>query len=94
LHLYEGTSREALAWMIAGEGFWESFDFIHLNGAEDPSEMLSDACQAWNLLKPGGVLALSAGDREKPGVEAFLTVYGERLSHLLVWPQVAVMKLR
>lgn len=92
LHFYEGTSREALAWMIAGEGFWESFDFIHLNGGGSAGELLTDACQAWALLKSRGVLALPGNGAGKAATDAFLSVFGDRLDRVLDGERVAVMK--
>jgi predicted O-methyltransferase YrrM len=57
IYLYEGLSVEVLAWMIAGEGYWESFDFVYIDGSHLAANVLSDAVMAWPLLKVGGVLA-------------------------------------
>ncbi len=102
LHLYEGYSREVLAWMIAGDGFWESFDFIHLSGSDDEAQMLADACQAWMLLKHGGILVMDADGQEeerppdgaerRPAACAFLSVFGHRLDRLLEGKSMVVMK--
>ena len=56
IHLYEGHPTEVLAWMIAAEDYWESFDLVHLADGKSSTDMLSAACQSWHLLKPGGVL--------------------------------------
>lgn len=77
IHWYEGESREILAWMIAEEGYWESFDFIHLTGASSASALLGDACQAWSLLKPGGTMMIEANLISNPGLAAFRAVYQE-----------------
>lgn len=92
LHQYEGITREILAWMIAGEGFWESFDFIHLAGTEDAADLLADACQAWSLLKPGGTLVLDSNPRARAGIDAFLSVYGGKVAPLFLGGHVAVLK--
>ena len=101
LHLYEGISREVLAWMISVEGFWESFDFIHLNGASDAMTMLADACQAWDLFKVGGGMSFGGiewGDLDSPlsrpstGTDAFLTIYSDKIERLGDGPRIAVMK--
>jgi len=92
LHHYEGTSREVMAWMIAGENFWENFDFIHLNSAGDASQMLGDASQAWSLLKPGGILAFSGSIAARPGVEAFLAVHEKLADRLFVGRRVVLRK--
>lgn len=94
IHLYEGTTREVLAWMIAEDGFWESFDFIHLNCANDAADLLSDACQAWSLLKSGGILILAGGAAAMPGRDAFLSVYGDRGKMLFDGNRVAAMKVQ
>ena len=77
-HWYDGEAREILAWMIAGDGFWESFDFIHLAGTGNAPELLADACQAWSLLKPQGLLMIEANRISEPGLAAFRSVYQER----------------
>jgi hypothetical protein len=56
VHHYDGESAEILAWMIAEEGYWQTFDFIHHTGGNTASNLLTDACQSWHLLKPGGVM--------------------------------------
>ena len=78
VHWYDGEAREILAWMIAGDGFWESFDFIHLAGAKNAPELLADACQVWSLLKPKGLLMIEATRISEPGLAAFRSVYQEQ----------------
>lgn len=94
IHLYEGTTREALAWMISGDGFWESFDFIHLNRAAEISEWLADACQAWCLLKPGGVLGMPKHGPQAAAADAFLRIYSDRLEKVIESRWIAVTKRR
>ncbi|MEK7954212.1 hypothetical protein [Luteolibacter soli] len=63
IELYHGNFAEVLAWMIASDDYWESFDFIHLAACENPPhELLSAACQGWSLLKPGGVMVFGGLD--------------------------------
>jgi hypothetical protein len=92
LSLYEGLSREVLAWMIAGEGFWQSFDFIHLHASERPSDLLADACQAWELLKSGGVMIFGAPASAQAGRSAFLSVYSPLLEIILEGERLAIRK--
>ncbi len=97
IELYEGTSVEILAWMIAGEGYWESFDFIYHAGAETAASLLADACQAWNLLKPGGVMVFSgagggASSQVRATLDAFLAAYADRLQLLRDARSVIVSK--
>jgi hypothetical protein len=60
LHLYEGLVIECLAWMIAEEGFWESFDFILLTCAKRDRDVLTHLCLASHLLRPGGILVIQS----------------------------------
>lgn len=92
LHLYEGLSREVLAWMIAGDGYWQGFDFVHLAAPTKGSELLGDACQAWEMLKPGGVMVFGPGAVRAR--DAFLEVFGDRLEVILQGDRVAVSKRR
>jgi len=92
IKLYEGLSVEVLAWMIAGEGFWESFDFIYVDGSHLAKDVFMDAALCWNLLKPGGVIAFDDyewGDWEhdltgtpRAAIEAFERVFAGRVELL------------
>lgn len=88
IHLYEGISVEVLAWMLASEGFWESFDFIYVDGSHFAKDVLTDATMCWNLLKPGGVIAFDDYEwehgrppleRPKAGIDAFECVFKPQL---------------
>jgi hypothetical protein len=97
LHLYEGMSREILAWMIVEEGYWQSFEFIHLAALGEAWEVLSDACQAWELLKIGGVMVFGPCPREgdsRSGIDAFLNGFGRRLERILEGERLVVQKIR
>lgn len=93
IRLYEGVSAEVLAWMIKEEGYWESFDFIYVEGCHRAKEVLMDAVMSWNLLKVGGVMLFDAyewgewlGDaRKKPklAIDAFEAAFGDRLELVL-----------
>lgn len=92
VQLYEGLSAEVLAWMAGTDGYWESFDFIFIDGSHLAKDVLIDAALCWNLLKPGGVLAFDDyewGEWEpnplaKPriAIEAFVRVFCDRLQLL------------
>jgi predicted O-methyltransferase YrrM len=84
LRLYEGLSVEVLAWMLSTEGYWESFDFIYIDGSHLGRDVLTDAVMSWNLLKPGGIIAFddyewqfaaNPLDRPKAGIDAFSSVF-------------------
>jgi|GEM_PF-1790790 len=59
VEIYEGESVEVLSWMIAAEGYWESFDFVMIDQEIPAFDLLSQACQSWSLLKSGGMLGFS-----------------------------------
>ncbi len=77
--------------MLAGEGFWESFDFIYVDGCHHAAAVLADAAMSWNLLKPGGIIAFDDYEwnwgteplaRPKAGIDAFSSVFGPHLTLL------------
>ena len=97
VHMYEGISREILAWMIAEDGYWQSFDFIHLATLGEAWEVLSDACQAWELLKIGGVMVFGPYQQEQDsrnGIDAFVKGFGNRLVRILEGERLVVQKIR
>lgn len=88
IELFEGLSVEVLAWMIAEEGFWDSFDFIYIDGSHLARDVLTDAVMSWNLLKYGGVIAFDdyewqggEGQLNRPrlGIDAFESVFAPEL---------------
>lgn len=96
IELYEGLSAEILAWMTAEEGYWQSFDFIHHAGGGTAAELLSDACQAWNLLKPGGVMVFSgpdSGSQVRAALDAFLAAYADQLQLIRDGRSVIISKV-
>lgn len=95
VYLYDGTSHEILAWMIAGEDFWMGFDFIHLANSHAARDLLSNACQAWHLLKPGGIMVfggLQADDEKRAAVTAFLSAQSGQFREIFDGKRVAVSK--
>lgn len=90
IQLYDGSSVEILAWMIAEESYWESFDFIHFRCPANGPECMTASCQAWSLLKPGGIvvfdhvsLRVDAIHPAEPVIESFQKVFGNYFSTLL-----------
>lgn len=92
IRLYEGLSVEVLAWMIANEGYWESFDFIYVDGSHLARNVLMDATLSWNLLKTGGIVIFddyqwgNPNDRygrPKLAIDAFANVFGNRIEEVL-----------
>ncbi len=92
IRVYEGLSAEVLAWMIAEEGYWESFDFIYVDGSHLAPDVFLDAALSWNLLKPGGLIAFDDyewGDWERDlsgtpraAIDAFERVFAGRIELL------------
>jgi hypothetical protein len=83
ISVYEGSGIEILAWMICEEGFWEGFDFIVLNCGDSPDALLTNCCQAWYLLKPGGTMVFDCTSNiaDEPHllrktVESFIATFG------------------
>lgn len=88
IEIFEGLSVEVLGWMIAEEGYWDSFDFIYIDGSHLAKDVLTDAVMCWNLLKYGGVIAFDDYEwgggadqwgRPKAGIDAFASVFGPEL---------------
>ncbi|HWB02684.1 MAG TPA: class I SAM-dependent methyltransferase [Verrucomicrobiales bacterium] len=92
IKLYEGLSSEVLAWMASAEGFWQSFDFIYIDGSHLAKDVFIDAALSWHLLKPGGILAFDdygwgedeANPVAKPrlAIDAFSSVFRDHLQLL------------
>ena len=101
IHLNEGLSVEVLAWMIAEDGYWESFDFIYVDGSHFAMDVLTDAVLAWPLLKPVGVMIFddyrwthTPEEQDWPGraVNAFLQVFGHKCEILEKGQRVGLRK--
>ncbi len=92
IKLYEGLSAEVLAWMAGAEGYWESFDFIFIDGSHFAKDVFIDAALCWNLLKPGGVIAFDDyewGDwmanplgTPRAAIDAFERLFADRIELL------------
>ncbi len=75
VHLFEGEAVEVLAWLIAGDGWWESFDRVQVGDCGGVAERLAAACQAWSLLKGGGTLTWSLDEPGSRAAEMFLEAF-------------------
>lgn len=102
IQLDEGLSVEVLAWMIANEGYWESFDFIYIDGSHTAENVLTDAVMSWPLLKVGGVIAFDDyewGDGRslktpKQAIDAFERIFSPRLDLLRSGGRKILRKVR
>jgi predicted O-methyltransferase YrrM len=92
--LFKKSSYQALAEMI---GHRAIFDFIYVDGSHAPSDALSDACMAWGMLKPKGVMLFDdyqyPHEPTKVGIDAFLTGFEGQYEIILNNYQIAVRKL-
>ena len=92
IRLYEGISAEVLAWMASEEGYWQSFDFIYIDGSHLAKDVFIDAALSWNLLKPGGILAFddygwgtwdpNPVGKPRPAIDAFASIFRDRITLL------------
>jgi hypothetical protein len=94
----KGTSYEKLAELAA---WGEHYDFIYIDGSHIAKDVLTDACMAWPLLKPNGVMVFDDylwGEprdilhRPKPAVDAFTNLFAEELNIVHVGYQLVVQK--
>jgi predicted O-methyltransferase YrrM len=88
IEIFEGLSVEVLGWMISEEGYWNSFDFVYVDGSHRARDVLTDGVMSWNLLKYGGVMAFDddewkRGDDKfgwpRRGIDAFESVFRPEL---------------
>ena len=77
------------------------FDFIYIDGSHVARDVLTDACMAWPLLKPKGIMVFDDymwGEprdilhRPKPAVDAFTNLFAEELNIVHVGYQLVVQK--
>jgi predicted O-methyltransferase YrrM len=97
--LLEGESTRHLCSLMA---FDRSFDFIYVDGSHEAPQVLTDACLAFELLKPGKVMIFddyvwganggSIFARPKIAIDAFTTIFSDRMAMIGVGYQMAIMK--
>jgi predicted O-methyltransferase YrrM len=77
------------------------FDFIYIDGSHIAKDVLTDACMAWPLLKPKGIMVFDDymwGDprdilhRPKPAIDAFTNIFAEEAEIVHVGYQLVVRK--
>ena len=90
----EGLAELILEW--AG-----TYDFIYIDGSHIAKDVLTDACMAWPLLKPKGIMVFDDymwGDprdilhRPKPAIDAFTNIFAEEAEIVHVGYQLVVRK--
>jgi predicted O-methyltransferase YrrM len=97
----KGTSYQMLT-VLATQPDSE-FDFIYVDGSHLAKDVISDACLAWPMLKPEGVMVFDDymwGDRRdalhrpKMAVDAFTSLFAEEVNLMHVGYQYVVQKLK
>ena len=77
------------------------FDFIYIDGSHIAKDVLTDACMAWPLLTPNGVMVFDdylwgnprdVLHRPKAAIDAFTTLFAEELEIIHVGYQAVVRK--
>ena len=96
----KGTSIRRLAELQSHpSGF--SFDFIYIDGSHTAPDVLTDACMAWPLLKPAGLMVFDdymwgnprdSLHRPKIAIDAFTNIFGETAEIIHVGYQLVVRK--
>lgn len=102
VYKYKSTSTEFLGRKLA---HWVDckniYDFIYIDGSHIAKDVLTDACMAWPLLKPNGVMVFDdylwgnprdVLHRPKAAVDAFTTLFAEELEIIHVGYQAVVRK--
>jgi predicted O-methyltransferase YrrM len=92
------SSYSALASLV---GTTFDFDFIYIDGSHIAKDVLTDACMAWPLLKPKGIMVFDDyvwGDprdilhRPKAAIDAFTNIFAEEVEVIHVGYQLVVRK--
>lgn len=102
IHKYKGTSVQLLAhWLEEDPEDHPTFDFIYIDGSHKARDVLTDACMAWPLLKPEGIMVFDdylwgnprdALHRPKIAIDAFTSIFGEEMTIIYTGYQLAVRK--
>ena len=96
----KGTSvREIARWLTTDN---QHFDFIYIDGSHLAKDVMTDACMAWPLLKPKGLMVFddylwvpNARDilhRPKAAIDAFTNLFAEEVEIVHIGYQLIVRK--
>jgi predicted O-methyltransferase YrrM len=102
VYKYKATSTEflgrKLAHWVDGKNI---YDFIYIDGSHIAKDVLTDACMAWPLLKPKGIMVFddymwgNARDilhRPKWAIDAFVNIFAEEVEIISTGYQLAIRK--
>jgi predicted O-methyltransferase YrrM len=102
LYKYKCTSTQYLGSKLAGcVDNTNLFDFIYIDGSHTAPDVLTDACMAWPLLKPKGLMVFDdymwgnprdVLHRPKLSIDAFTNIFGETAEIIHVGYQLVVRK--
>lgn len=97
----KGTSTKRLA-ELQSHPSEQSFDFIYIDGSHIAKDVLTDACMAWPLLKPKGVMVFddylwtpNARDilhRPKLAIDVFTNLFAEEVEFVHIGYQLVIRK--
>jgi predicted O-methyltransferase YrrM len=97
-----GHSRQSSIQGLAEEiAETNSYDFIYIDGSHTAPDVLTDACLAWQILKPKGMMVFDDymwGNprdilhRPKPAIDAFCNIFAETAEIVHVGYQLVVRK--
>lgn len=94
-------SSRALAKLIT-EGHENSFDLIYVDGSHEAPDVLTDACMAWTLLKPEGLMIFDdyifnlqspIDKRPKVAIDMFTALFNSQLFTVVIGDQYVVSKI-
>ena len=100
IHKAKGLSTLTLASDISAGGMGDA-DFIYIDGSHVAKDVLTDACMAWPLLKPKGLMVFDDymwGNprdilhRPKPAIDAFCNIFAEEAEIVHVGYQLIARK--
>lgn len=92
------TTRLAELRMLAG-GL--NFDFIYIDGSHVAKDVLTDACMAWSMLNPKGIMVFDdymwgnprdVLHRPKAAIDAFCNIFAEEVDIIHIGYQAVVRK--
>jgi predicted O-methyltransferase YrrM len=99
---HHDTSLWTLAQFIAKTYGGHLYDFIYIDGSHIAKDVLTDACMAWPLLKPRGLMVFddynwmpSTRDilhRPKLAIDAFVNIFAEEVEIVHVGYQMVIRK--
>lgn len=102
VYKYKGTSAKELASLLASvDDYIPDYDFIYIDGSHIAKDVLTDACMAWQLLKPGGLMVFDdymwgpprdVLHRPKVAIDAFCNIFAETARIVHVGYQLVVRK--